>query len=520
MNKQLESVGEKIKEHSNLLAENTAKILSAEISPSFSNSCDALPENWLELYFQSIGDFLCNCRYTAQRNIFTCADIFGQRAVAFEVPLDKSIYFFVHSRTVIFDFLFEEIDSLKITAKTILHAIKTINNLIDQATIAFSIHYKKSFSSAKYALAESFEDLKITLKELDDLKNALNETTIFSITDKNDNIIYTNEKFCDITKYTKEELLGQNHGRILNSGFHSEEFFRNVRETIQKGRVWKGEIMNKAKDGTFYWVDTTIIPFLDSEGKAYQHIAIQNDITEQKRTEELLHKTEKLSLVGELAAGIAHEIRNPLTTIKGFVRLLCQAADNRNLPYSDIILGEIDRINQIVSEFMVFAKPHTIAFSKCNVSSIMSSVIHLLNAEAALKNIIITHQFSSENLYIFGEKHQLKQVFLNLLKNAIEAMPDGGNIHVTIKTQDNKISIYIQDDGVGMSEEQIRKLGEPFYTTKETGTGLGLMVSYKIIQSHKGTIQVRSEKGCGTSFTITFPALLENPSIGESYKVK
>lgn len=512
MNMQLEIVGRKIKEYSHLLKENISNILSAEISPSFNTSAEGQPDNWMELYFQSIGDYLSYCPYTAQRNVFTCADIFGQRSVEFEVPLEKSMYFFVHSRTVIFNFLFEEIDSLKISAKTILNAINSINKLIDQASIAFIIHYKKSLSKANFALAESSEDLKITLKELNDLKNALNETTIFSITDKNDNIIYVNDKFCDITKYSKEELLGKNYS-IFNSGYHPKEFFDNILETIQQGKVWKGDIMNKALDGTSYWVDTTLIPFLDSDGETYQHISIQNDITEQKRTEELLQKTEKLSLVGELAAGIAHEIRNPLTTIKGFVQLLSQSAENKDLPYSSIILGEIDRINHIVSEFMVFAKPHATDFNECNVSEILSSVINLLNAESALKNIMITHRFSTDNIFIFGEKHQLKQVFLNILKNAIEAMPNSGHIHVSVTAKGQHIQVSVQDDGVGMSREQIQKLGEPFYTTKETGNGLGLMVSYKIIQNHNGTIHVRSDVENGTNFTIIFPLLTEGAAI-------
>ncbi|MDQ0219713.1 PAS domain-containing protein [Peribacillus cavernae] len=507
MNEQLEYIGNKIKQGSHFLAQKLSNILTVEIDPSLFIPFEDQPIDWLELYFQSIGDSLCSGEI-AERNILLCADIFGRRAVDSEIPPDKSMDLFVHSRTVILDFLLIEIDGIKLSTKTILLATKTINQLIDKASSAFISHYQKSLSIAKYALAESSEDLKITLKELNDLKNALNETTIFAITDKNDNITYANDKFCDITKYTKEEIIGQNHN-VLFSGYHPEEFFEKVRETIRQGKVWKGEIMNKAKDGTTYWVDSTLIPFSDRNGETYQHISIQNDITEQKFTEELLQKTEKLSLVGELAAGIAHEIRNPLTTIKGFVQLLSQALENGDLPYSSIILGEIDRINFIVSEFMVFAKPHTIYYNKCNVSEILYSVISLLGAEASLKNVRITNRFLSENPYIFGEKNQLKQVFLNMLKNAIEALPDGGNIQISLSSEEQDIQVLIADDGIGMSLDQIQKLGEPFYTTKETGTGLGLMVSYKIIQNHKGSIHVKSNVDGGTTFTIVFPMLAE-----------
>jgi PAS domain S-box-containing protein len=504
MNIQLGFLGNQIKQQSGLLTQR-ASILTGEITPSFFTSYEDEPFNWLELYFRSLGDSLCSCPITAQRNILLCAGIFSQKTVDYRISPDKSLHFFIHSRTVISNFLSESISNKRISAKTILHANQTINTLIDEASLAFINHYKESQSTRIYPSAESSEDLKITLKELNDLKNALNETTIFAITDKYDQIIYANDKFCEISKYSKEELLGQNHDALLNSGYHPKGFFKNVMETIQQGSVWKGEIMNKAKDGSSYWVNTTIIPFLNSDGEAYQHISIQNDITEQKTNEELLRKSEKLSLVGELAAGIAHEIRNPLTTIKGFVQLLSQTREDADLSYAKTILMEIDRINFIVSEFMVLAKPHAIYYSKCNVSEILLNIISLLSAEAALKNVRITHSFTSNKLYVFGEIHQLKQVFLNMLKNSIEAMPDGGNIHITTQSERQHISVSIEDDGIGMSQEQIQKLGAPFYTTKETGNGLGLMVSYKIIQNHKGSIIVKSNVDKGTTFKIIFP---------------
>ncbi|WP_160118372.1 ATP-binding protein [Bacillus sp. V59.32b] len=510
MNEQLGVVGNQIKQHSELLAEKVSELLNQDIAPSLLLSSKDQEINWLELFFESLGDSLCSCPDAAFRNILRCTGIFGQRAIDSEISPDKSLYFFIYSRTVISDFLFEKINGNQLTANTVLSASRTINQLIDSASISFISHYKESLSAAKYALAESNEGLHITLKELNDLKTALDETTIFSITDKNDNITYINDKFCEITKYSKEELIGQNHGKILNSGYHPKHYFEDVRKTIQQGRVWKGKIMNKTKEGTTYWVDTTIIPFLDSNGNTYQHIAIQNDITEQQRTEELLRKTEKLSLVGELAAGIAHEIRNPLTTIRGFVQLLSQSNENKDLQYTETILDEIDRINFIVSEFMVFAKPHAMYYTKCNLSEVLSSIIHLLRAEAMLKNVKISQSFSSDKLYIFGEEHQLKQVFLNMLKNAIEALPDGGNVHVSATSDKNYVTISIEDNGIGIPPEQIPKLGEPFYTTKETGNGLGLMVSFKIIDNHNGNMTVKSDVNSGTTFLITFPLYKEN----------
>lgn len=207
-------------------------------------------------------------------------------------------------------------------------------------------------------------------------------------------------------------------------------------------------------------------------------------------------------MIGQLAAGFAHEIRNPLTTIRGFVQLL--SANEIEPNYASTILDEIDRINFIVSEFMVFAKPHQIYFSDCNIKSILISVVKFLEPEAIMKNVKIKYHFPIEDVVISGEKNQLKQVFLNLIKNSIEAMPTGGKIDIMIERTDQNISITIKDNGIGMESDQVKKLGEPFYTTKQDGNGLGLMVSYKIIQNHKGSVDVKSKSNNGTTFKITF----------------
>lgn len=349
------------------------------------------------------------------------------------------------------------------------------------------------------------EHLKETIKENDDIKFALDQSSIVAFTDAKGKITSVNDKFCEISKYSREEILGKDHN-ILNSRYHSKDFFNLLWKTIGSGNVWKGEIRNKAKDGTYYWVDTTIVPFIDGQGKPYQYLAIRNDITERKRTEEVLHRQDKLAAVGQLAAGVAHEIRNPLTSMKGYAEFLqLDEKDPERLEFLSIILDEIDRVNSIVEDFMVLAKPKAVELEEKNVVPVIKNVVSLLEFEARKKNVRLNFDCSQEIIQIECDENRLKQVFLNFIKNGIEAMPSGGELHVKTIIHDNNVQISIQDTGVGMSKEKLKKLGEPFYTTKKNGNGLGLMVSFKIIESHNGKVFVESEPNKGTTFNILLP---------------
>ncbi|MBO0958387.1 PAS domain S-box protein [Neobacillus sp. MM2021_6] len=349
------------------------------------------------------------------------------------------------------------------------------------------------------------ENLRETIKENVDIKFALDQSSIVAFTDARGKITSVNEKFCEISKYSREEILGMDH-RILNSGYHPKDFFKNLWKTIGEGNVWKGEIRNKAKDGTYYWVDTTIVPFLNDQAKPYQYLAIRNDITERKKTEEVLHRQDKLAAVGQLAAGVAHEIRNPLTSMKGYTEFLqLDEKDPERMEFLNIILDEIDRVNTIVEDFMVLAKPKAVELEEKNVVPVIRNVVSLLEFEARKKNVRLSFNCNHEIIQIECDENRLKQVFLNFIKNGIEAMPNGGDLLVKTVIQDNNVQISIQDSGVGIPKDKLQKLGEPFYTTKRNGNGLGLMVSFKIIESHNGKVFVESEPNKGTTFNIVLP---------------
>lgn len=501
MSDQIEYIGRKIKE----LSSGVFKTLKTPFGEKnlytlLVNQLGSLQLSEVNLFIH-LGDFFISQDDKNKNKLLAFVDEFGMKLINSMAPLDQSINFIYLTRCSILDVLEREFREKRISVDTFFDAMKILEYMYQHISKTLLNRYNEELSFTKFALDESNEDLQITLRELADLQKALNEATIFSTSDRDDRITYVNDRFCNLYKYTREELIGEKH-EILSSNFHPPSFFNKLWETLEKGEVWKGEILNQAKDGTKYWLDTIIVPFVDLNGEHYRHISFQYDITEKKETEEILRKTEKLSMIGELAAGIAHEIRNPLTTIRGFVQLLTESGNGQY--YANTIIDEIERINFIVSEFMVFAKPHTIYFSDCNLKTILGSVIKFLEPEALLKNVIIESEFPSEEVVVSGEKNQLKQVFLNIIKNSMEALPFGGKIYVSIEKNDDNILITIEDNGVGMGEEQVKKLGEPFFTTKQDGNGLGLMVSYKIIQNHKGTINVKSEQNHGTTFNISF----------------
>ncbi|MFC0213059.1 ATP-binding protein [Paenibacillus chartarius] len=231
---------------------------------------------------------------------------------------------------------------------------------------------------------------------------------------------------------------------------------------------------------------------------------IAKDITERKRSDELLIKSEKLSVVGQLAAGVAHEIRNPLTALIGFVQLLKSKVDNYG-HYFDIMSSELDRINFIVSEFLVISKPQVVKFQIRDMANVLMNTVALVNTKAIMQDVEITVGIREPLPPVLCDENQIKQVFINVLNNSIEAMPEGGMIRIEAFVRESDIVFRFIDEGQGIPEERIPRLGEPFYTTKEKGTGLGLMVSYKIIENHRGRMSITSELGHGTTVDIMLP---------------
>ncbi|MFE8702781.1 ATP-binding protein [Cytobacillus sp. FJAT-54145] len=250
--------------------------------------------------------------------------------------------------------------------------------------------------------------------------------------------------------------------------------------------------------------DTIKQPLFNEDGSRKALIVMGRDITERKLAEEKLLRSEKLSVIGELAASVAHEIRNPLTSLKGFVQFM--KPDNRqNGMYYDIMLSELDRINHIVGELLLLAKPQEITFSKCDLSKTLKDVISLLEPQATMTNVQLEYTTSGPCL-VECEVNQMKQLLINIIKNGIEASGEKGTVSINIKQKDHeKVLITVSDTGLGIPDEFLNRLGEPFYSSKERGTGLGLTVSFKIVQQHKGEIHFKKNEDCGTTVEIELP---------------
>lgn len=315
-------------------------------------------------------------------------------------------------------------------------------------------------------------------------------------------IVDTNCSAMRIFGLSKDKLVGQsvlNLFSFLNE--KRQEIINHIEQVTNNGKQCSSMVI-RGNDGIVRHFDYStkrgIIEGLN--------LTVIVDVTEKVEMQEQLRKSDRLNVIGELAAGIAHEIRNPMTALKGFIQLLEPTIKSQHAIYYDVITSELARIDSIINEFLILAKPQEIRFQEKDISQIMREIVDLLSAQAVLYNVQFHTHYEDKLPFVYCEPNQLKKVFINLIKNAIEVMPSGGEITIVINSiKDQFIQILIRDKGTGIPKDKIKKLGEPFYTTKEKGTGLGLMVSYRIIEEHNGSIEVESEEGIGTLFKIRIP---------------
>jgi len=381
-------------------------------------------------------------------------------------------------------------------------------------------------------LTQSFNELQYSLKKLDlmkdkefqsvknitDLKHALDSSSNVTITDNDGTITYVNDKFCKISKYSEDELIGQNH-RLLKSGYHTSSFYKKMWEDISHGFVWKGDVKNKAKDGSFYWVRTTIVPILGKNEKPHQYIAIRYDITQQKDAEEKLNhallqlkKNDKLK--EEFASMVTHELKTPLTPIKGYCEMLRMpnlmgTLNNEQLQSIKEIEENAKRLERLIGDVLDAQKldMNQMSFKKSKISTdeFMGDIFK--NAMYMMKDKNINFVNNAEKHSVITDKDRLTQVVNNLISNSVDFVPkEHGRIEIGTKKEGFDVIFYVRDNGIGIPKDKQNELFKKFYQVDTTatrnhgGTGLGLTICKGIVEGLGGKIWVESELGKGTTF--------------------
>jgi len=324
-----------------------------------------------------------------------------------------------------------------------------------------------------------------------------NSQDIISICSPNGIITNISPAVQNLLGYLPEEII---HTPISHY-YHPDDITKLLNDkedtNVSRGRI-------RHKDGNYIWFEINSKIIRNEKGEVEKILAVVRDISERLQAETLMRKSEKLSLAGQLAAGVAHEIRNPLTAVKGFLQIM-QSGENLKREYLDVMYSEITRIEEIIHELLFLAQPNKLNFAEKNITTLLQHVVTLMGTEAIKENIRIETDFHHDPLIINCEENQIKQLFINLVKNSIEAMPRGGEVLIKSELVTDDVKITVSDTGYGIPPETLAKIGQPFYTTKEKGTGLGLAVSYNIIDTHHGKMTIDSKPHQGTTFTITFP---------------
>ncbi|MFE5323809.1 PAS domain S-box protein [Paenibacillus sp. NPDC056579] len=370
--------------------------------------------------------------------------------------------------------------------------------IYDSHNKPYKMHGTVQDITERYKMQQLLEE---TIDRYTSLKK-YNPDGIISL-DKQGYIVSANPAAQTISGYSAQELVQLHFTDLL----HPDDMIRALAwyEQFLQGEMTEREDLSiKHKDGRFINLLITPAPIIIRQQIVGCYIVVK-DITDQKKTDELLRQSEKLSVVGQLAAGVAHEIRNPLTALKGFVKLMMYS--EHSFPrYLAIMKEELERIELIVSELLMLSKPQTTNLRCMNLKEVLEEVQALIGTQAIMKNIDIQLDAEGDLFPVYCDPNQIKQVFINFIKNGIEAMNQEGVIRIHLSDDSECFTrVQIIDEGCGIPEDKLPRLGEPFFTTKEGGTGLGLMISQKIIEHHGGTMSIYSQLNVGTTVEVCFP---------------
>jgi len=368
--------------------------------------------------------------------------------------------------------------------------IKYIHHVIDLAKKGRSVHER-----LVHSIIQNYSDAVIAL-------------------DNDYKIFFWNKGAERIFGYTADEMLGKTVDPIVPSELKEKgELQWLFEETLRKGYIENYETERIRKDGRRIIVNLSRSLIKDENGEVLGSIAIVKDVTQIKELEKQIQHSDKLALIGQIAAGIAHEIGTPLNVISGNAEYIMMEMGENN-PYKEeleTIISQAERIANLIKQLLEFARPRKPNYTKVNVNNELHHVVELLKHQFEKSNIKLNLKFSEDIPSIYADCSQIHQVFLNIIVNAIQAINQNGVIEIETFAKDGYVNIKFMDNGVGILPEHIHKIFEPFFTTKEAGkgTGLGLAVSKRIIDEHNGKIEVESTPGKGTVFTVKFPTYIK-----------
>ncbi|MBE9229789.1 PAS domain S-box protein [Phormidium sp. LEGE 05292] len=429
-------------------------------------------------------------------------------------------------------------------------ALLSVTALRDrQAEITGFVGIAKDITRQKQAE----EKLHRILQELSDFKYALDEAAIVAIANAKGVITYANDRFCEISKYSREELIGNTH-RSINSGYHSPEFFAQMWKIISSGETWRGEIQNRAKDGTYYWVDTTIVPFLNDQGKPIQYLSIRTDISTRKQAEfqqkqaeakirqandQLLLTNAELAratrLKDEFLANMSHELRTPLNAVLGMTEGLQEGVFGSISDRQQQAIQTIERsgkhllelINDILDLSKVESGKLELQIEPVSVNYLCQSSLTFVRQLAVKKNIELSSEVPPGLLDVAVDERRIRQVLINLLNNAVKFTPERGSVKLVVQTEiqpeQSFLILSVIDTGIGIDQADMNQLFQSFVQIDSSlnrqyaGTGLGLSLVRRLTELHGGTVTVTSEVGQGSCFTVRLPYLttceLSSPKI-------
>jgi PAS domain S-box-containing protein len=409
-----------------------------------------------------------------------------------------------------------EITDLKLAEEVLRRSGEELDALVKERTV--EITAANQLLQNEIGLRERIEEqMRQSLKELADVKSALDEHAIVAITNPQGKITYANDKFCAISKYNREELIGQDH-RIINSGHHSKEFMRDLWTTIGNGKVWKGEIMNRAKDGTIYWVDTTIVPFLGPDGKPSQYVAIRADITERRRAQErqneLLGELKEINeQLNQFAYVVSHDLKAPLRAISSLAEWLItdygDKVGDAGKEQFNMLLGRTKRMNALVDGILRYSRTTRQHEDRVSVdmNQMLKEVCDLLSPPPG-----ITIHIAPNLPTVECERTRMTQVFGNLVSNAIKYMgKPTGEVHVGCEDTGSHWKFYVRDTGPGIDAKYFEKIFQIFQTLaardERESTGIGLAIVKKSVELSGGKVWVESKVGEGSTFFVQVPKI-------------